>query len=168
MTGPHPWQAAASLAARAHGPQMRRDGATPYASHPVRVALTVALVFGVTDETVVTAALLHDVIEDTTLDYDDLLKAFGQPVADLVAALSKDPRLVEPRREARYDEQLGAAAWQAKLIKLADVYDNFHDSDAAGRARIRDKVERALALARGVPECSRAVEIVENMLAAAP
>ncbi len=153
MTTNHPWQAAAAMAARAHRDQLRKDGATPYVSHPVRVALTVALRFGVSDEAVIAAALLHDVIEDTTIDYDDLAARFGTQVADLVAAVSKDPRLPEPERERRYDEQLAKAPWQARLIKLADVYDNLTDAaDDTSRRKLTEKAERALKLAEKDPQ----------------
>ena len=123
------WHEAAALAARAHRHQLRKDGETPYATHTARVALVVATLFGVDDEAVLAAALLHDVIEDTPLDYDDLLEGFGVEVADLCAALTKDMRLVEPERERAYDAQLAAAPWQARLIKLADVYDNATDAE---------------------------------------
>ena len=43
------WQRAASFAARQHHGQFRKDGATPYVAHPVRVALTVRHLFGVDD-----------------------------------------------------------------------------------------------------------------------
>ena len=143
-----PWQQASALAARAHAGQLRRDGCTPYFSHPARVTLTLSLVFGCADETILTAALLHDVIEDTTIDYDDLLAQFGREVADIVACLSKDKRMIEPEREAAYDRQLAAGPWQAKLIKLADVYDNLCDAgdDATRRAQL-DRVRRALEIA---------------------
>ena len=73
---PHPtarqrWQRAAKLAAKYHQHQLRKDGATPYICHPIRVALTVRQEFGEDDATLLAAALLHDVIEDTTCDYDD-------------------------------------------------------------------------------------------------
>src|SRR2546421_767853 len=121
------WQRAVSFAARAHAGQMRKDGQTPYFAHPVRVALTVRHVFGQSDETALVSALLHDLIEDTTTDYDELLEEFGPDVADTVAALSKDARLPENQRARAYDHQLSAATWQARLVKLADVYDNFCD-----------------------------------------
>src|SRR5689334_23515001 len=88
-----PWQRAVSYAARQHAGQLRKDGQTPYFAHPVRVALVVRHVFDVADETALTAALLHDLIEDTKTDYDDLFEEFGRDVADAVAALSKDSRL---------------------------------------------------------------------------
>ena len=159
------WQQAASLAARAHRHQLRKDNRTPYVAHPMRVTLTVACLFGVTDETVLTAALLHDAIEDTTVDYDDLLHRFGAEVADTVAALSKDKRRIEPEREAAYDEQLARAPWPARLIKLADVYDNLADADNPGSQRsLCEKVRRALAIAENDEQLDAARAIVGDLL----
>src|SRR5688500_19144302 len=93
------WQRAASFAARFHQGQLRKDGTTPYIAHPFRVAMTVRDVFGVDDPIALAAALLHDVIEDTTADYDDLEREFGAEVARVVAALTKDMRLPEAARE---------------------------------------------------------------------
>ena len=72
---------AASFAARAHRHQVRKDGQTPYAAHPFRVCLVVQYVFRIDDPKVLTTALLHDTIEDTTTDYDDIAERFGADVA---------------------------------------------------------------------------------------
>ena len=93
MTEATVWQRAASFAASHHRGQQRKDQRTPYFAHPARVALTLCLEFGCRDETVIAAALLHDVLEDTTADYEDLVDEFGPEVARLVACLSKDSRL---------------------------------------------------------------------------
>ena len=156
------WQHAVSFAARAHREQLRKDGRTPYVAHPMRVALVVVLVFGCTDETLVTAAVLHDVLEDTTRDFDDLEAAFGREVAEIVAALSKDPRLPEPEREMRYDEQLARAPRGARLIKLADAYDNLTDviDEPAARRRLLDRARRAAALAEADPDLAEARRLV--------
>ncbi len=168
MNNSHLWQKAAAFAAREHRGQLRRDDLTPYVSHPVRVALTVAVTFGCTDETVLAAALLHDVIEDTTADYDDLLQQFGQEIADIVSCLSKDKRVVEPERERRYDERLSEGPWKAKLIKLADVYDNFADAtDDTTRRSFAEKARRALAVVKGEPQLTHAVALMEQMIRAA-
>jgi guanosine-3',5'-bis(diphosphate) 3'-pyrophosphohydrolase len=160
------WHDAAALSARAHLGQWRRDGTTPYVAHPTRVALIVATRFGVTDESVLAAALLHDVIEDSGIDYDDIAEGFGTGVADVVAALSKDPRLVEPAREHAYDEQLAAGPWEARLIKLADVYDNLLDAaDAVRRERMLSRAERALALAAGDDRLDRATSALRELVA---
>src|SRR5688572_4091330 len=86
---------AASFAARAHRHQLRKDGQTPYVAHPFRVCLVVRHVFGIDDPDTLAVALLHDTIEDTTTDYDDLAERLGGRVAAAVAALSKDMRLPE-------------------------------------------------------------------------
>jgi (p)ppGpp synthase/HD superfamily hydrolase len=119
---------AAAFAARAHRRQMRKDDKTPYASHAFRVCLILRHVFGVDDPQVLQAAVLHDTVEDTTTDYDDLCERFGPEVAGWVALLSKDKRLPEEEREAAYREGLKGAEWQVKVCKLADIYDNSLDS----------------------------------------
>jgi (p)ppGpp synthase/HD superfamily hydrolase len=134
---------AVSFAARAHAGQLRKDGRTPYASHPVRVALVVRCVFGVDDPDVLTAAVLHDTIEDTTTDYDDIAERFGPRVADWVRLLTKDKRLPDDEREEDYARGLADADWQVQVIKLADVFDNLNDVGSD------DPVRRERALRRG-------------------
>ena len=119
---------AVSFAARAHEHQRRKDGRTPYAAHPFRVCLIVRHVFGVDDPKALMAALLHDTIEDTNTDFDDLETLCGRDVAEWAAALCKDTRLREDEREKEYVARLVAAPWQVKVCKLADLYDNLTDS----------------------------------------
>jgi len=134
---------AIAFAARAHQHQLRKDGQTPYVSHPFRVAMIANLLFGVTDRAVLTAAVLHDTIEDTTSDRDDILEGFGPDVARWVAALSKDKRLPDEDRERSYVAALIAGGWQVHLCKLADIYDNLLDSDKVPQDKRRRTLERA-------------------------
>lgn len=163
------WQLAASFAARAHVGTLRKDGRTPYVAHPFRVAMTVRHVFGCEDEVAIVAALLHDTIEDTTTDYDDLEAGFGREVADCVAAMSKNMILREAVRETDYDERLARGPWQARLIKLADVYDNVIDRMPKSREteeRLRNRKERAVRLASvdaDRAEVARALECVRAL-----
>jgi (p)ppGpp synthase/HD superfamily hydrolase len=122
-------QQAVAFAARAHHGQLRKDGRTPYASHPFRVCLVACELFGVHDPEILTAAVLHDTIEDTTTDYDDVAAAFGTNVAEWVRLLSKDKRLPEAEREEAYVHGLVNAEWQVQLLKCADICDNLCDLD---------------------------------------
>lgn len=147
---------AVAFAARAHDGQVRKDGKTPYFSHVVRVCLVLRHVFGIDDPRALTAAVLHDTIEDTTTDHDDLAARFGRDVADWAAALCKDKRLPEAEREAAYVAQLARAPWQVKVSKLADVFDNLLDSAHAlshQRAKTFQNARRYLdGLRVGLPE----------------
>ena len=161
---------AISFAARAHQGQLRKDGRTPYASHVFRVCLIVRQVFGIEDVSVLMAAVLHDTVEDTTTDYDDLEKEFGPEVAGWVADLSKDKRLPDAEREKAYEAQLAKASWQVKVCKLADTFDNLMDSThmpAEKRARsIRNARRYLAALKPNLPEKARQPwEIVSCLLA---
>ena len=159
------WQAAASFAARAHEGQKRRDGRTPYAAHPFRVALTIRDLFGCDDEACIAGALLHDTIEDTPVDYDDIEEGFGREVADVVAAMTKDMRLPQEEREPAYDAQLASAGWRAKMVKLADTVDNLLDAEGSMRSGI-DKCERAIGIAENHPgvELAGAIEATKRVL----
>ncbi|MFT4283018.1 MAG: HD domain-containing protein [Candidatus Woesearchaeota archaeon] len=67
------------------------------------------------------AALLHDSIEDTWVNKSFISENFSKEVADLVDELSKKGS------QKAYTKSLQTASDYAKLIKLADIYDNIHD-----------------------------------------
>jgi (p)ppGpp synthase/HD superfamily hydrolase len=150
---------AVAFAARAHQGQLRKDGATPYVSHVFRVCLVLRHVFGIDDRQALMAAALHDTVEDTNTDFDDLKENFGEEVATWVAALSKDKRLPEEQREPAYAEALARAPWQVKTCKLADVYDNVMDSlnsEPRQRAHVLKRAHYYLdALKPNLPEPAR-------------
>jgi guanosine-3',5'-bis(diphosphate) 3'-pyrophosphohydrolase len=158
-----------SFAARAHQGQVRKDGRTPYFAHVARVCLVLRHVFGVEDREVLQAAVLHDVIEDTTTDYDDLVERFGPDVAGWAAALSKDKRLPEAEREAAYAAGLGRGPWQVKICKLADVFDNLMDTlhmQPPQRAKAFRNARRYLDAVRAdsPPVLQEALRMVEQLL----
>ncbi|MCA9275978.1 MAG: HD domain-containing protein [Phycisphaerales bacterium] len=149
MTSVEPklWQLAASYAARAHNHQYRKDKKTPFVAHPFRVAMVLRDIFGCDDEVAICTALLHDTIEDTRTDFDDINKRFGRSVAQCVACMTKNMLLIEPEREKDYDKRLAEGPWQARIVKLADVYDNGMDLPRPGlRRKCLLRCERALAL----------------------
>jgi guanosine-3',5'-bis(diphosphate) 3'-pyrophosphohydrolase len=119
---------AIAFAARAHDGQRRKDSKTPYVSHVFRVAMIVRDLFDFDDPRMLLTAVLHDTIEDTTTDFDDLEERFGAEVATWVGYLSKDKRLAEVERERVYIERLKSAPWQVQICKLADMLDNLMDA----------------------------------------
>lgn len=115
-------------AVRAHKGQIRKDGKTPYIMHPVEVA---EITGGMTkDPRVISAALLHDVVEDTPVKIHDLIRVFGVYIADLVADETENKRRGLPPEESwetRKKEmivRIGSASKEAKMISLADKLSN--------------------------------------------
>jgi guanosine-3',5'-bis(diphosphate) 3'-pyrophosphohydrolase len=160
---------AIAFAARAHQGQMRKDGRTPYVSHVFRVAAIVRNLFGFDDPRMLMAAVLHDTIEDTNTDFDDIKGRFGQEVAEWVALLSKDKRAPENHREWAYMEGLQRAPWQVQVCKLADVYDNLLDSSSLPQERRQHAFERVrsyiLALeASAAPQAQSPLAVVKQLL----
>jgi guanosine-3',5'-bis(diphosphate) 3'-pyrophosphohydrolase len=138
-------RAAIGFAARKHQHQLRKDHRTPYVAHPMRLVARLLWELDVKDVDVLCAAVLHDAIEDTTTDYDDVCELAGETVARWVAALTHDKRLPEAERERRYRDEVARAPWQVRLVKLVDAYDNVLDADALQG----EKRERFLANKRG-------------------
>ena len=118
---------AASFAARKHHGQTRADNQTPYFAHVARVTLILAHVFGCEDEEVLTAALLHDTVEDTATDYDEVAEWFGPRVAEYVVLLTKNVMLPKKEREEDYFARLADAPEAVMIAKMADLYDNLSD-----------------------------------------
>lgn len=132
---------AASYAARKHSDQRRADGMTPYFAHVARVTLLTRHLFKVTDLDVLTAALLHDVIEDTNTDHDEIAEIFGVRVAKYVILLTKNKMLSKKMREKDYERRLRRAPEAIQIAKLADVFDNL--SDRVGTTKLPKTLETA-------------------------
>lgn len=79
-------QRAYTLAREAHGDQKRSSG-EPYITHPLQVAMMLAELN--LDPPTVIAALLHDVVEDTSVSLDEVQKQFGAEIAGMVDAVTK-------------------------------------------------------------------------------
>lgn len=159
---------AISFAARAHQGQMRKDKATPYVAHVFRVTAIVRNLFGFADPRMLKTAILHDTLEDTTTDCDDIIERHGPEVAHWVALLTKDKRLPDEEREAAYCSGLTSAPWQVKACKLADVYDNLLDSLHLPPEKREKTLGRAIrylqALDSSEPELQKPLEIVRELL----
>ncbi len=81
-------RAAYDFAAKAHGSQVRATG-EPYVTHCVAVATILADLLGPgVDGTLIQAAMLHDVVEDTERSLKEVERAFGPEVAGLVDGVS--------------------------------------------------------------------------------
>lgn len=153
---------AGRFAVERHQGQVRRDGVTPYVMHPQSVMAIVRDEFGVKDPEVLAAALLHDTIEDTRTDYDDLRERFGKRVADIVSALTKDKRLPEARREREYFARLARASRDAKLCKVGDALHNLRDTDEGHRPKARRKGRALLRVFRGAPGLGKALDLLKK------
>ncbi len=108
-----PLEKAIEIAVQAHAGQKSKDG-TPYVLHPLRLMTRMG-----TDEERM-AAVLHDVVEDTTVTFDDLRKAgIPENVLAVVTLLTHE----EGISYEDYVERLKSHP-VARRVKLADLEDN--------------------------------------------
>jgi (p)ppGpp synthase/HD superfamily hydrolase len=119
---------AVAFAVRAHGDQPRKQTAIPYVAHLLGVASLVLEAGG--DEDLAIAGLLHDTIEDTDTTREEIAAAFGDRVAEIVAAcsdsFSKDNKLDWRVRKDLYLAHLVDPATQPEVLRVSAA-DKLHN-----------------------------------------
>ncbi len=108
-----------------HGDQ--RYAAFPYEYHLRSVVRTLAYA-GVSDCEMLSAAWLHDVVEDTSVTIRDIYDQFGARVARLVSAVTDDEGATRAARKRHMVEKLTNAGADAVLLKQADRLCNFREA----------------------------------------
>jgi (p)ppGpp synthase/HD superfamily hydrolase len=116
---------AISFAVEKHKNQFRKtDPSVPYVYHPVSVGF-ILLKAGFDDE-VVTAGILHDVVEDAGVTVDELRSIFGEKVASLVEGVSEDKRDSWEKRKEDYLNKIISSSPEVKAISAADKLHNIY------------------------------------------
>lgn len=119
---------AAAFAAHKHRNQRRKDAdASPYINHPLALAKVLSEEGGITDAAVISAALLHDTVEDTDTTREELEREFGSEITGLVLEVTDDKSLPKTERKLAQIEHAKHISEKSKLIKLADKICNLRD-----------------------------------------
>jgi len=132
--------AALNYAVKAHKGQFRSDG-SEYIRHPERVASFVKKFKKSHNlDALISAAYLHDTIEDTDTTHEDLEKMFGALIASLVKELTSDKDQIAKVGKDEYlaNKMAKMSSW-ALAIKLADRLDNVRDITTAKTPEWRKK-----------------------------
>ena len=155
------------FATEAHKEQFRKGTQIPYILHPLEAAAIVGTM--ATDEEVIAAAVLHDVVEDTDVTIDQVITHFGARVGQLVAQENEDKREDLPAeatwkvRKQETLEHLKTAPMEVKMITLGDKLSNmraiYRDYQSLGddlwlRFNQKDKAEHYWYYS-GIAECIR-------------
>lgn len=114
-----------------HAGQYRKDGKTPYISHPRAVVGILRDEAGIADRDTLIAAVLHDTIEDTGVKHAELVKQFGKTVADTVMELTNDESLPKAQQKLAQIAKAPHYSDRAAVIKIADKTANLRDIIAA-------------------------------------
>ena len=116
------------FAAEAHNGQLFPGTELPYIMHASFACMEVMAALVHEPERdgnlAVQCALLHDVIEDTKVSYEDVKGGFGTAVADGVLALTKDKNLPKPQQMADSLRRIREQPHEIWLVKLADRITN--------------------------------------------
>jgi len=121
-------QRAIAFATKAHDGQLRKGTMRPYILHPLEVGVIVARM--TEDEEVISAAILHDTIEDCEgVTAKMIEQMFSKRVAELVQKESEDKSKTWMERKGATIQHLKVAEREVQMIGLADKLSNMRDID---------------------------------------
>jgi guanosine-3',5'-bis(diphosphate) 3'-pyrophosphohydrolase len=119
---------ATRFAVEKHRGQVRKDQrGSPYVTHPLTVAQLLWGVGEIRKTATLTAAILHDTLEDTPTTKEELRQGFGDQVLQIVLEVTDDkslPKLERKRRQVQHAPELSDPA---RLIKFGDKLANCRD-----------------------------------------
>jgi len=114
----------------------KRKGGEPYINHLIETAkVTTDIANELLDkypylkkeiDAIYVTGLLHDTIEDTSTDYEDILELTNEKVASWILCLSDDKRLPSAIRRFLYFNEISNSSIEVKIIKLADIFSNLN------------------------------------------
>ena len=150
-------------AASSHAGQLRKDSVTPYINHPIEVMHLLVHTGGIEDQEILMAAVLHDVIEDTSVTAEDIAERFGKNVASVVLELTDDvtqPKEERKRLQLKNADKLSHAA---RLVRISDKICNVYDMLYAPPGnwdikRRKEYIEWANAVVKKIPGTNKELE----------
>jgi (p)ppGpp synthase/HD superfamily hydrolase len=117
-----------AFARTCHDKQVRKGG-TPFIVHPVRIANIISTEWSMREASIVAAALLHDVVEDTQTTIREVKDAFGDEIGKLVDGMTMWPGSETPEV---YLKRVSRGPRELRIIKCADVLDNLRSWPECG------------------------------------
>lgn len=108
---------AIEFATKAHDGMVRKKDKTPYILHPLEAATIVGTM--TSDQDVISAAVLHDVVEDTEITIDEIEEIFGNRVRKLVESETEDKRADLPPEDT----------WKIRKEESLEVLKNAENVD---------------------------------------
>jgi len=118
-----------------HKNQKRRGGES-YINHLIETAnISIEIVNELSNkysylskeiDVIYAAALLHDTIEDTNTDYEDILGLTNEQTTSWITSLSNDKRLPSEMRRFLYYKKISNSCIEIKILKQADIFSNLN------------------------------------------
>jgi guanosine-3',5'-bis(diphosphate) 3'-pyrophosphohydrolase len=119
-------QKAILTAMKAHEGQVRKgDGQTPYILHPLEAGIILSNY--TTNEDLVSIAILHDVIEDGNINYEEIKDSFSEEIADAVNLLSEDKSIKDWQERKTENLARLSSNMAIYIIKAVDALVNMKD-----------------------------------------
>lgn len=139
----------------------------PVLLHSFKISMTLYK-FGYS-EAVIISGILHDIIEDTSVKYDEILEIYGKKIANIVDAVSFNPRIEDKLAQARIMfEKCCSIGFDATIVKCADLLDNINFvnlvKDKHTKEKVLEKYEMFLEMTETIIGKENIYQLLKNKL----
>ena len=98
-------------------------------------------------EDIIIASILHDLIEDTDITYEDIANEYGEKIADIVASVSFNPKIDDKLEQAReMFKKCHENGFDALIVKCSDLLDNINFVNLVDDEKMRIKLSSKYSL----------------------
>jgi len=152
------------VAEKAHGNQLY--DIYPYTYHLKQVA-QIAKDLGY-DENIQVACVLHDILEDTELSYNDLKRAFGEEIAEIVYCVTDEMGRNRKERKAKTYPKI-KGNWKATVVKICDRIANIREAKLRNARLLKMYMDEHEEFVKNLknshnPETAKAWEMLEDTI----
>ena len=124
MNNPELIYKALHIAAKQHSSQLRKADNSPYINHIIEILYFIVNIGKIQNPSILAAAALHDVLEDTDMSSDTIKKEFGDKVLQIVLELTDDKTKDLSERRTHIVKTIAHKSKEAQIIKIADLLSN--------------------------------------------
>lgn len=153
-------QKALIFAIKHHDGQTRKNKNVPFVVHPIMVAINCAR-NGLSDDEIA-AAILHDVVEDTSVTVFELRNHFNENICKIVDSLTN-----RTNKKEKYLNSIRYNEYSVRCIKTADRIHNLSESEDMGpgwrEKYIRDTIEYIVPASKDTPFYFSLLEVIEKI-----
>lgn len=108
-----------------HEGQIRKGEGIPFIQHPIEV-VSILKKHNIDDDSILSAAILHDTVEDTSYTKEELIEDFGKIIASYVLDCTDNKSYLKYERKLLQAEEARYIQNESKLIKIADKIANMN------------------------------------------
>lgn len=116
------------------------DGVSPYSNHLDGIVNRLKSL-GITDQEILAAATLYNILEDSDVTFNEIFERFGRRIAIIISAITEDKNIPKKEKEIQYTKQLKNSPIESKIIMfcaISTLFKEIQNSNISKNQKIKN------------------------------